>query len=353
VDVVLNVHTKNFNLKLSFLKDHSLNKSLNRSNKRISMNKKLLYLLLLGNPICNAMQDSFIGVQKLFEQEQTIPVDLNESAQKFLKTYQTEISYLTGGSTKPSSSVNLHKLMLKNKSKINYVLPIEGGFIKFAGPINTLYDTVSTLGYDPFCEKPVHKLEPEEQKEIEAQGRDMKHFQTLSALAYYRLIKQMNENGDVALQAPQTWFLHIPERPEEFTDQNYVVVQEALPESVVSFSQLSKKEQKTLVESLPLKLLYQALKTTGLWNLHKDNLLVNREDGALWVADLEKPNNEGFGNTAKNKIAVFGRGSTSDAPQKWRGNIKVGHGEVQKILQDFPVQLAEWNELLKEDTDLQ
>lgn len=63
-----------------------------------------------------------------------------------------------------------------------------------------------------------------------------------------------------------------------------------------------------------------------------------------WVTDLEKPNNEGFCQTAKyGGIAAFGtkEPGNSDAPWKWQHNIKTGLEEVEKLFQKYAPEKVE------------
>ncbi len=243
----------------------------------------------------------------------------------------------------------------ENLSQTNIVVPFtpHGDVIKIAAPGNVFCETVSRLGINPYDPNELQKLGgPKEviMEPVLTRATTIRRFKAVSAVAYYRLMSQLESNY---VQSPKTFAFHIPWKLEELDDRNYLVVQEALSKTVIALGNLPEPERTEIIGGLDTKALYGVLKKIGAWNWDDQTLLVDTKNSRqLWVSDLENPNNEGYGNQAKWQVAVFGKGGQSDDPSKWLHNIHTGHEQVANILTSHPEKQNQWMALLANDLDV-
>lgn len=305
----------------------------------------LLTIGLLSN-VALAMQTNFVGPEELLATAPALPASLAERTATWCSEHPDLCAY---PATFAISEATKTFLAGANKSSSNIVVPLtqEGAVVKIAGLSNIFRETMSTLGQDPYRFGAVEELGGE--TTIIERAKTVRRFQAVSALAYHRLLRQFTSSP---LQSPDTFVYHISGKPAELDDRNYLLIQEGLPTTVVPLGKLPETERKEVIDGMDLGELYAVLKKVGLWNLHAQNLGVDTATKQFWVSDLEKPNNEGYGAGAKWQVAVFGKGAVSDAPWKWRHNIRTGHGEVANLLASNAEKIELWKALLASDLDV-
>lgn len=301
-------------------------------------------IMVVTSNLSLGMQTDFVGPEDLLKNSPAIPESLAQQAKSWCNEHLDLCEYPT--SLTMTSEVKSYVSSV-NKSRYNLALPIPSGVVKLAGLSNILRETMSTLGKDPYSSGAIEELGGKEA--ILEQAKTIRRFQAVSAVAYYRLLHNLDST---ILKFPGTFAYNISGKPAELDDKNYVIVQESLPPTVIALADLEEKERTEIINGLDVDGLYAVFKKAGLWNLHSKNLLIDPKNKQLWTSDLEKPNNEGYGESAKWKIAVFGKGDQSDHPWKWRHNIRTGHEEVAKILMVNPNKSEKWTALLKNDLDL-
>ncbi len=313
-----------------------------------NMHKSLLLTMVLVSNVALGMQTEFVGPEELLAGSPEMPVPLQAAVADWCEDNGDLCGFFISlGSEVPADLV---PRLGQNKSGSNVVLPLADnrGVVKMAGFSNVVREALSTLGQDPYRSGVVAEFGGS--VAILERAKTMRRFQSVSALAYHRLLSR--ESGSI-LRAPGTFVLHMEGKPDGLDDRNYVVVQEALPERVVALGSLPEAEQSTVIGNIDPAQLYAVLKKVGLWNMNPGKVLVDLENPhRLWITDLEKPNNEGYGEGAKWKVAVFGHGAQSDDPSKWRHNIRTGHGETAGIFSAGSEKHAQWMALLANDPDL-
>ncbi len=309
------------------------------------MCKTFFLAIVLVSNIALAMQTDFVGPEELLATAPAMPELLAQRVTAWCGEHPDLSAYPATLTISEAAKVFLAGA---NKSNSNVVVPFteEGAVVKLAGLSNVFREAISTQGKDPWSLGAVEELGGK--AAILDKAKQMRRFQAVSALAYDRLLRK----EAYSLKSPGTFVYHITERPTELDDRNYLLIQEGLPATVVPFGTLPERECAEVIDNMNLEELYTVLKKVGLWNLHAQNLGVDTATKQFWVSDLEKPNNEGYGEQSKWQVGVFGKGSVSDDPWKWRHNIRTGHGEVANILASNPEKLELWKALLANDADL-
>lgn len=217
--------------------------------------------------------------------------------------------------------------------------------IKIAGFYNALRSAVSSIGYDPYNTRS-HLPDTA----LKAIASSTPRFQHMSTLATMELLRRAKSETVVPVN---TWAYHLPGTEDTVCDQNYMVVQERLPEEYKQFSTLDSREKRDVLAHLDLEELYRVLKYANLWMPSEENLWVNStKKGELAYPDGEKPNNEGAGSKARWNIAIFGQ-DLGKAKHNIRNEWDGGHRIVEGILKNHcPDRLEEWMAYYKSDGEL-
>ena len=100
-------------------------------------------------------------------------------------------------------------------------------------------------------------------------------LQDISKVAHFLLFIQAAQKHTFKhLFIPETYLQHIPGRPEELSDENYLVIQKWIPE-LKEFKKMSEKERFGALESMPSEAREEAhiaIVNAGLWNHMNANL---------------------------------------------------------------------------------
>lgn len=174
-----------------------------------------------------------------------------------------------------------------NISGNNYTARIPGVsyLFKVAGPRNRLMSMLATQG--------ISKFDNDEASFREAlkklNNQITPTYQTASRAAYYLLLKDKHY---AYVKIPLTYLMRISQKKRSIADDNAIIVQEFIPDTVKLI------EKQDLIKQLPRRAvdeLYDAVITTGIWNL-RDTILINpRGDlfltAGLHIVDLEQPAN--------------------------------------------------------------
>jgi hypothetical protein len=238
---------------------------------------------------------------------------------------------------------------LGNMSKNNVVVWTSNdktSVIKIANLHSRLRNNWSSIGYDPY------KLEPKTLgSNFEKAVTFKPTMQHVTHAIAQKLLKK--HNSDIIEYLP-TWLYSVRNgfegQPYELDDANYIVVQAAIPASFHQFSSLSTTEKKAFLEKLNLKKFYAAIKYIHYAFPSEDNLWVNTENGKVVLPDLESPDNEGLGQTAKYGKAILGQ-SLWKARHNIRNWYDGGHRTFETILKQHGTQnqCEEWLALYEGD----
>lgn len=108
-----------------------------------------------------------------------------------------------------------------------------------------------------------------------------KTYQHISRVAHYLLLLEAIEQQKLfQVTAPAMHLIHIPGRPTEVSDRNYIVVEKKI-DGLQDIKQLSAEEDKQLEA---------AVRATGLFNINQENCK-RTADGKVAILDFEQPNN--------------------------------------------------------------
>lgn len=194
-----------------------------------------------------------------------------------------------------SQKTILEQAGIANKSANNFALDMGGYYIKTSGLINRWNNYLVSLGQHEgtwlkyFEEQFKGGITPSTRaKAVEWLVKKPTTYQAISSAAWYQLIKLVIEQYNLSVAVPLTALVHVPGRPENLSDQNYVVVQEALEKDFVPLH-----EQKDLCKTLSKEQVVQActlIKEAKLWDAAK-SLRWSKEKQMFGITDLEQPNN--------------------------------------------------------------
>lgn len=225
----------------------------------------------------------------------------------------------------------------KNMSTYNYVYDVPGtGYVlKIGGLLNRLQNVVMmsgksygvSLNQDDYA-RLSHLPDANFDKTVGQQGQleviknAPKTFQTSSRIATYLLFKDAKNKGSIAqnMQIVPMYLVHIPGRPTELSDRNYVAIEPKVQGlSKIDFSNLSNQEKKQIAK---------VIRTIGLFDVNSDNLQ-KTQDGSIIFLDTEQPNTEAPGN-------FFHK-----AEYRIRSNTKNGLELFAKLLEEAQKKQAE------------
>lgn len=143
---------------------------------------------------------------------------------------------------------------------------------------------LSTADYEHF-KKELHDSECDQKIQtdgsLKVKKKAPKTYQTISRIAHYLLFLDAQERHKFeTVIAPKMYPIHIPGRPQEASDRNYIALEEEF-KGLKEAGILSPKEE----EELEI-----AIRETGLFNINRENVK-RTVDGKLVIIDFEQPNN--------------------------------------------------------------
>jgi hypothetical protein len=248
-------------------------------------------------------------LQEWLQNDVTIPnnlaIEAGFSSEEYsdeptIKQNQDIIAYLAQlpqDLSKARAKSELNKQLLKiiaapkePYTSLNYIFePIDGSVLRMAGVPNRLYSIISgqDIGdkwLDPYGQAgQVFIKNLEERKNLIV----IPTYHTISMYTNYLLLKKfIEENNLTHIITPDTYLVHIPNRPAAVSDNNYVVLQNKVNGNLVNVS-TNPCAWATLSDEAIQELFIAA--RVGLWNI-EGNLLVDN-NGNIVILALEQPNN--------------------------------------------------------------
>lgn len=247
----------------------------------------------------------------------TAPHDVVLTTSQWLAENQDVVNAALGyepivGSVKHfHDAVNLLLLSkgLKNVSNFNYVfeLPNSGYFIKIAGHANRKHNLNTLYHFLRYPQNPLdaahynysRALTAEDYQQFaqELKEADFDHvlqndtivtmsgapktFQTISrAINYLSFINAKEKFSLSNVSAPETYLVHIPGRPTELSDRNYIILEKKI-DNLQRIQAVSEQQGKDIDT---------AVKEANLFDYSKENMFVTADDKIAFV-DFEQPNN--------------------------------------------------------------
>ncbi len=217
---------------------------------------------------------------------------------------------------------------ISNVSKWNYVftLPVDERYIvKIAGPVNRLN---TLLAY-------YNKLNQQCSVSEIDHLFDYSTFQTISHSAYYLKLSEVIEHYALTrLRLPRTYLVHVPDRPTQVADENYIIIQELLkgivledcPRAIASLTEHDIHD------------LFIGIKHAGIWNIKRNIMVV---DDKLALIDLEQPN-------WSNPLDFFNKNAAA-----YESSVAMGLKELADVFAHAPQQFTLLHKLIQHDTELQ
>ena len=177
-----------------------------------------------------------------------------------------------------SMSQKLKTIWGINKPNIgsNFVIPMGDWFVKVSGFSNRRENIINELGL-PYGSNIT-------QANLEKFKAGMgKTYQTISRMAYWLRAKEAKEKLKLnRICLPQEYLVHIPGRPTQVDDTNYVIIEEKI-KNAKPITQTDLATDPEVIEQL-----VQLIGYAALWDINPNNILAN-EDMTCTV-DLEQPN---------------------------------------------------------------
>jgi len=295
-----------------------------------------------------------ISCESLIDQRSDIPDQLKQEVDKWVqnnKSLLDSILKIPHFATSADMKSYIKKLREQTKetnlSRNNYIFDIKSSstpaVIKIAGLPSRIASRVSSIAFDPYKVKWWRNdglISLVTRKTLPTQ-------QHITRAATQHLLDELKWDD---LQIMPTYLYHIPGRPTDCDDTNYLIVQEKL-EGFFPFAELSLEEKKEALQKIDLANLYRALKYANLWDMSERNLWLNKEY-QLAYPDGEKPGNEGHGRYARWKVAILGH-DLEKAKFNVRNWYDGGHRAMEGILKHYlPERLNEWMQLYEQDTSV-
>lgn len=166
---------------------------------------------------------------------------------------------------------------------------------------------------DPFID-----LSYEDREKICAAGK-CPTVQSISRAAHKLLLQEWIENNPASrLLAPTCYLVHIPGRATEVSDQNYLLIEEAI-EGIESV------QERIIVLLNVLPEIREAARYVGLWSIHPAQFVVTHDEKVA-IVDLEQP-----GNTPSDYF--FHKNQ-----EKFERNCKVGQNELDTLEKELKDQ---------------
>jgi len=226
-----------------------------------------------------------------------------------------------------------------NKSNWNYVFALRNSpdwLVKIAGPANR-DENISVLahhvsGAPYYYGRPLAKgdadavlLEHLSDDEFDQEIKDQKPvinkdahktFQTISRYAYYlAFLNAQKQHGFKHVTVPETYLVHIPGRPTDVSDRNYMVVERQITGGPVETLTHEEAEEAET-----------AIKEIGLFQAKRDDFWKEASTGKLVLLDMEQPNNSNPRDFFHKNRAKF-EGNANCGLQHFRESFK---GSIQE-----------------------
>lgn len=157
--------------------------------------------------------------------------------------------------------------------------------IKSSGFLNRRANILHEVGMD--------NRDPElPQEKLDAFIKDFgpKTYQTISRMAYWLMVKEGIEKFKLdRIKLPKMYLVHIPGRPTEVNDSNYVIVEENIGGAIAGGQRYITETE--IMKDPEVKRQYEIIQRyADLWDNSAANYHV--KDGILYPVDTEQPNNQ-------------------------------------------------------------
>ena len=188
---------------------------------------------------------------------------------------------------------------------------------------------ISSMGYDPY------------QRNFPAYpGADYQgpviHHCTI-AIAQHLLKK----SGSKKVVALPSWLYHLQDRPDELSDENYLLVHAKIPAAFKAFKNLTSEEKKDFIRD-NLADFYTAIRYIHYAFPDENNLFVNPDDNTFMLPIPLSPDNEGLGKYAKYGKAILGQDCN-----KAKHNIRNWYDGGHRIFEDIVSKYGEYDDIKK------
>jgi len=302
-----------------------------------------------GEPLHNIYHGTIINQDNIVNLVPSAPPEITQAVQQWLVNNKDFVDSALGyekliGPKHPfrqNTMALLQKKGIKNLSRSSYVFSIpelEDYIVKMTWQghrienLNTLsaylqhpdnpFDpshyaygtTLTEASYVLFAEK----LQANDFDNVQNQARELtschhapKTYQTISRIAHYLLFLQAVEQYQlVHVTVPAMYLVHIPGRPNDVSDRNYVVIEQRLENlrTITSPDELD-QAQRDEIEII--------IKTVGLFNIVRGNIFLTADEKIVFI-DLEQPNNS-------NPLAFFHK-----AEDRFHNNVRAGLASFEK-----------------------
>jgi len=165
-------------------------------------------------------------------------------------------------------------------------------------------------------------------------------YQHCSRVAHYLRLKEIIEKDNFQyFKSTPTYFAHIPQKPQELSDENYVVIQKWI-DDLKTLKEMAKEQAYEVKKNIPIDALNEIHKATiyaALWDIHS-NLAIDGKNPYYYMIDLEEPMNH------KPQFFYF-RGD--EGKEKYVKDTIAALERVAKIFLELPEQFERWQELTK------
>ena len=218
---------------------------------------------------------------------------------------------------------------LKNLARSNFIFEDPSGkyVIKISSYTSRLQNQIMAAGIPAYFTK----VSPEVLEQVAACDT----FQTVSYIPTFLRYQELKQDrGLDHLHVPETFLMHVPGRPQELCDSNYVIVQK-------KDDLLRREDVLARLPSLTKEQIYETVLLIfycALWNM-RTNLQIGT-GGTIIVNDLEQPNvtsPEGFylqEVRRKKSLPFFGKA-------RFKRNVEAGIRELYELFDPAGVQ-AQW-----------
>ncbi len=195
--------------------------------------------------------------------------------------------------------------------------------------------------------QPDDKYRWDDLKDVDYSNVDAKKptYQTISYAAHYCLLtKAIKEYAISTVKTVDTYLIHRPDKPYEYNDDNYVVVQKRLPHGCIPFRICTDPTKKEIVRAFNDRNLEDqanAISRAVLWDMASNILVDINTESTIYIADLEQPNN------SKSQL-FFYQGKNGDWKRWW--DTKTGFEGMKLIYDTYGTedQKSKWKELTEQ-----
>lgn len=170
---------------------------------------------------------------------------------------------------------------LPTKPGQNFVIPLGDHIIKASGFFNRRENINAYLRQTDPTQTHGKTILP---AQLEKFNKEVgKTYQTISRVAYWLRLKELKETLNLdRICLPDKYLVHIPGRPLQVDDTNYVVAETALDDAV-PFDQTDLAQDPEVIQQLT-----QAIGYAHLWDINSRNILVSGDKAC--IVDTEQPN---------------------------------------------------------------